>query len=418
MTQHSHLRELLHDVDGLLTWQEDFYRDLHLHPELSHQEERTAQQITTRLEAFDCEVTTGIGGHGITAVFRNNAGSSAAPTDIDTVLMRADFDALPVVEDSGADYASTNGAMHACGHDMHATSLLGVCAILDAHREAWSGTFIALFQPAEETSDGAKSMLADGLLDKVPAPQVCLGQHVMPGPAGAVMSAAGPVMAGCDSLRITVTGRSAHASTPEFSIDPTYIAAMIVTRLQAIVGREVSARDFFVISVGELHSGDKNNIIPASAELVLNTRYYDPVLAERVYASLERMVRAECLASGSEVEPTFEYFAHGEVTDNVADTHAVVRPAFDAVFGEQSVTTTTANASEDFCYLPQAWGVPYYFWFIGSTPADRMDNPPSNHQPDFLPDYAPTAHSATRAGAAAVLSYLGTLPLAEKSGAR
>lgn len=145
MTQHSHLRELLHDVDGLLTWQEDFYRDLHLHPELSHEEERTAQQITTRLEAFDCEVTTGIGGHGITAVFRNNAGSSAAPTDIDTVLMRADFDALPVVEDSGADYASTNGAMHACGHDMHATALLGVCAILDAHREAWSGTFIALF---------------------------------------------------------------------------------------------------------------------------------------------------------------------------------------------------------------------------------------------------------------------------------
>ena len=158
---------------------------------------------------------------------------------------------------------------------------------------------------------GAKYMIADGLTDRVPAPDVCFGQHVMPGPAGQVQSTAGPILAGCDSLRIRITGRSAHASMPHEAIDPSYVAAMVVTRLQAIVGREVPPHDFFVISVGELHSGDKNNIIPGSAELVLNTRYYKPELAQRVYASLERMVRAECEASGLSLihisEPTRPY---------------------------------------------------------------------------------------------------------------
>ena len=389
-----------HGVD--LSWQEDFYQDLHRHPELSHEEERTAAQIRTRLAGLDCEVVDGIGGFGMVAVFRNDA-TEATPT----ALMRADFDALPVREATGADYASTNGAMHACGHDMHATALLGVCEVLDARRDAWSGTFLALFQPAEDSSMGAKYMLADGLTDRVPKPDVCFGQHIMPGPAGTVQSTPGPIMAGCDSLRIRVFGRSAHASMPHNSIDPTFLAAMIVVRLQGIVGREVAPHEFFVISVGELHSGDKNNIIPAAAELVLNTRYYDPQVAERVYASLERVVRAECWASGSPQDPTFEYYAHGEVTDNDAGVDAALRPAFDAVFGEQSVTSTGSTASEDFCYLPQAWGVPYYFWHVGCTPAAQLDNPPVNHQADFLPDYAPTVAAATQAGLTAVLAYLG-----------
>lgn len=381
-----------------LSWQQEFYEDLHRHPELSHCEERTAGRIRERLEGLDCEVIDGIGGHGMVAVFRNGEGP--------TLLMRADFDALPVVEATGVDYASTNGAMHACGHDMHATALLGACAILDAERATWSGTFLALFQPAEETSDGAKLMVADDLVRRVPAPDLCVAQHIMPGPAGQVQSKPGPIMAGCDSLRIRITGRSAHASAPHHSIDPTFIAAMIVVRLQAIVGREVAPSEFFVISVGELHSGDKNNIIPETAELVLNTRYYDPELAGRVYASLERVVRAECEASGSPVAPTFEYFAHGEVTDNDPTATAALRATFDDVFGAASVTPEPSTVSEDFCYLPQAWGVPYVFWFVGSTPADLLDNPPVNHQATFLPDFAPTVYAATTAGAAAALTFL------------
>ncbi|APT92279.1 metal-dependent amidase/aminoacylase/carboxypeptidase [Corynebacterium phocae] len=392
------IKEILHHHGADLSWQRAFYEDLHRHPELSHHEKRTAEKIREHLAGYGCEVIDGIGGYGMVAIFRNGEGP--------TVLMRADFDGLPVQEATGVEFAATNGAMHACGHDMHTTALLGACAIVDSRRDSWQGTFLALFQPAEETSDGAKTMLADGLLDRVPRPQLCLGQHIMPGPAGQVMSSPGPIMAGCDSIRVRLKGRSAHASMPHNSVDPTLMAAMIVVRLQAIVGREVAPDDFFVISVGELHSGDKNNIIPATAELVLNTRFYQPELATRVYAALKRVVKAECEASGAPDAPTFEFFAHGEVTDNDPGLHARIRESFDTVFGPDSVDATPSTASEDFSYLPQAWGVPYCFWLVGSTPAGRMDNPPVNHQADFLPDYEPTVRASTLAGAAAVLTFL------------
>ncbi|MGV0420204.1 amidohydrolase [Corynebacterium simulans] len=398
MADSTKIANLLKDCRVDLSWQREFYEDLHAHPELSHEEERTAGRILERLRTFDCEIVQPIGGFGTVAIFRNGPGPTA--------LFRADFDGLPVQEETAVAYASRNGNMHACGHDMHTTALLGACALLDAHRDAWSGTFLALFQPAEESSMGAKYMLADSLTTRVPKPDICLGQHVMPGKAGDVLSRPGAIMAGCDSLRITIHGRSAHASMPHAAVDPTYIAAMVITRLQAIVGREVAPHDFFVISVGELHSGDKNNIIPETAELVLNTRYYKPDVAKRVYASLERMVRAECVASDAPKPPEFEYFAHGEVTDNDPAAHETVRAVFDAVFGAASGTAEPSTASEDFCYLPQAWGVPYYFWFIGSTPAELADNPPVNHQATFLPDYEPTVASSTQAAAAAVLSYL------------
>src|SRR5699024_7808464 len=169
----------------------------------------------------------------------------------------------------------------------------------------------------------------------------------------------------CDSIRITTAGRSAHASMLDMAIDPTLIAAMIVVRLQAIVGRQVPPGEFFVSSVGELHSGDENNILPDSAELVLNTRYYVPALAERVYEALHHVVEAEWAASASPAKPPFEYFAHGEVTDHDPTTALAVREVFDGVFGDKVVDATPATASEDFCYLPQAWGVPYYFWLVG-----------------------------------------------------
>ena len=153
-----------HGVD--LSWQDSFYQWMHENPELSLQEEQTAKHIIARLAQMDCEVTTGIGGHGVTAVFRNPSGAGA---DEPTVLMRADFDALPVQETTGLPYASKNdGVMHACGHDMHATALMGLCAVLDERRDAWHGTFIALFQPAEEVTAGASNMINDGLADKIP----------------------------------------------------------------------------------------------------------------------------------------------------------------------------------------------------------------------------------------------------------
>lgn len=392
------IAQLLRDHRADLSWQEACYQDLHQNPELSHHEVRTSAQVRARLQDMDCEIVDGIGGHGLVGILRNGDGP--------TVLFRADMDALPVREATGVPYASANGAMHACGHDVHTTAALGACAILDAERDSWSGTFLALFQPAEETSDGAQMMVSDGLVNRVPRPDVCLGQHVMPGPAGQVMSRPGPIMAGCDSIRITITGRSAHASMPHESVDPTLVAAMVIVRLQAVVAREVPPSEHFVISVGELHSGDKNNIIPATAELVLNTRFYKPELAERVYRALRRVVEAECAASACPVPPTFEFFAHGEVTNNSAASDAVVRPVFDSIFGTASVTATPAAVSEDFSYLPQAWGVPYYFWFIGCTPLNQLEAAPVNHQANFLPEYGPTMSAATLAAAAAALAYL------------
>lgn len=406
-----------HDVD--LSWQQSFYEDLHERPELSGHEHETAEKIAAKLADLDCEVITHIGGFGIVAVFRNGEGPTA--------LFRADFDALPITEKTGVPFASTRvrpgpdgtrtGVMHACGHDMHTTALLGTCALLDARRDAWSGIFIALFQPAEETGEGAAAMVTDGLVTRIPRPDVCLGQHIMPGRAGEVQTMAGPQFAACDSIRITIPGRSAHGSMPHNAIDPTYIAAMVIIRLQGIVGRVVDPNDFAVISVGSLHSGTTNNIIPASAELVLNCRFYSETTKRRVYAAIRRVVEAECVASGSEEAPTFEFFGHGELVDNSPEVFGTVRPVFDDVFGPESVDAERTTVSEDFANIPKAFGVPYLYWVVGCTPRDLWDRAvaenrvkedvPVNHMNTFLPEYGPTVSATTRAAAAGVLAYLG-----------
>lgn len=406
-------------------WQRRLYELLHANPELSLQEEETHQRLLLELSYLDCEVVAPIGKYGICAIFRNGEGR--------TVLHRADFDGLPVTEQTGVPYASHKkvttkdgevvGTMHACGHDIHTAALVGMCHHLDNTRDKWSGTFIALFQPGEEIGAGAEAMVDDGLVDKIPFPEVCFGQHVMPGRAGQVMSKAGPQFAACDSIRIRIPGRSAHGSMPHNAIDPTYTAAMIIARMQAVVGREVDPNDFAVITVASMHAGTTNNIIPGHAELVLNCRFYSERTKARVYASIERVVHAEVLASGSTEAPTIEYFAHGELMSNDAIVYNKVRATFDDVFGTESVNAARKTVSEDFPVLPQAFGVPYFFWLIGCTPqeqwdkavaADRVEQDvPVNHMSTFLPEYEPTIKAATNAGLAAVLTYLAKTEDAE-----
>jgi len=415
----SDISRLLAQHSADLSWQQSFYKDLHERPELSGHEYETAEKIARKLGDFDCEVITHIGGYGIVAIFRNGDGPTA--------LFRADFDALPIKEETGVPFASTRvrptadgkqtGVMHACGHDMHTTALLGACAVLDTHRDAWSGTFIALFQPAEETGEGAAAMVADGLVTRIPRPDVCLGQHIMPGRAGQVQTMPGAQFAACDSIRITIPGKSAHGSMPHNAVDPTYIAAMVVVRLQGIVGRAVDPNDFAVISVGSLRAGTTNNIIPASAELVLNCRFYDETTKRRVYAAIKRVVEAECVASGSEEEPTFEFFGHGELVDNDQGVFDTVRPIFDEVFGQDSVDAKRTTVSEDFANIPLAFGAPYMYWVVGCTPQELWDRAvaenrvkqdvPVNHMNTFLPEYEPTVDATTKAAAAGVLTYLG-----------
>ena len=319
----------LDSIGSQLDWQREVYKDLHRDPEVSFDEHKIADRIAAELTVLGLDVSR-IGEIGRVAVIENAEGP--------TVLARADIDALPVTEDTGLDFASeVDGVMHACGHDMHAAALLGAVRLLNENRDAWSGTYIALFQPAEENAAGAKAMIDDGLTSKIPAPDVALAQHVMPMPAGKIYTYAGPVMSAGDSVKITVFGRGAHGSMPHLSVDTVVLAAAIVLRLQTIVSRETEPGEFSVVTVGASNAGPKSNIIPDRAELLLNVRTYDTAVRKRVIASIERIIRGECDAAGTPKEPTFEYFDQFPLTVN---SEAVNDTITEAV---QEATPATAS---------------------------------------------------------------------------
>ena len=319
----------LDSIGSQLDWQREVYKDLHRDPEVSFDEHKTADRIAAELTVLGLAVSR-IVEIGSVAVIENAGGP--------TVLDRADIDALPVTEDTGLDFASeVDGVMHACGHDMHAAALLGAVRLLNENRDAWSGTYIALFQPAEENAAGAKAMIDDGLTSKIPAPDVALAQHVMPMPAGKIYTSAGPVMSAGDSVKITVFGRGAHGSMPHLSVDTVVLAAAIVLRLQTIVSRETEPGEFSVVTVGASNAGPKSNIIPDRAELLLNVRTYDTAVRKRVIASIERIIRGECDAAGTPKEPTFEYFDQFPLTVN---SEAVNDTITEAV---QEATPATAS---------------------------------------------------------------------------
>ncbi|MEL4164056.1 amidohydrolase [Corynebacterium bovis] len=411
--------DIVANADADLSWLEGLYKMFHRHPELSGAEEWTAARIAEELGHFpDWEITTGIGGHGITAVLANGDGP--------TVLIRADFDGLPVAEATDVDYASTHTqldeqgrrvpTMHACGHDAHTTSLLGAMTLLNATRERWSGTVVALFQPAEEASTGAHRMVTDGLADLIPRPDVCLGQHVVPGPAGRGFTAPGPVLTSSTTVEITLFGRGAHASMPHRAVDPVVLAASVVMKLQTIVSREVPPDKFAVVTVASVEAGKASNVIPDSARIALSCRFYDEVLRKKCVDAIKRIVRAEAVASGCEREPDFRFLGLLGATDNDREVFDIVRPHFDDHFGDESVDMEPWTASEDFSVLPKAFGVPYLFWTVGITPRRQWDRAersgrldvdiPTNHNPGFLPDLS-SLPVTTEAAAVAVLSCLG-----------
>ncbi|MDV3126858.1 amidohydrolase [Mycobacterium sp. 21AC1] len=401
-------------------WQEDLYRDLHRHPELSHHERETAGKVLERLRGFGYDVHDGIGGTGVVGVLRNGPGP--------TVLLRADMDALPVAEATGLDYASTvrttdaDGndvpVMHACGHDVHVTALLGAAQLLADGAGHWSGTAVALFQPAEETGDGAKAMVDDGLTTLLSSVDVALAQHVLPFPAGYVGTRAGPMLSAADSMRITVYGRGAHGSMPQAAVDPVVLAAMIVVRLQTVVAREVAPGDSAVLTVGSIQAGSKSNVIPDRAVLKLNIRTYSEQTRTSILDAIRRIVTAECEASRSPRAPEFELFDRFPLTDNDSDTTSRVREAFKAFFGERSHEMPQGSASEDFSDIPVALGVPYTYWGIGGIdPATyqkaqdtgQVDQDiPVNHSPEFAPVIQPTLDTATQALVVAALAWLAS----------
>lgn len=384
----------LEDAQG---WQEELYTDLHRNPELSMQETRTVAEVSRRLTDFGYTVHH-IGG-GVVGVLANGEGRC--------VLFRADMDALPVCETTGLPYASERTAvdaggatvpvMHACGHDAHVTCALGAAWLMARNRDAWSGTYLALFQPGEETAAGARAMVADGLVERVPRPDVALSQHVLTAPeAGHVATSPGPVLSAGDSVRITVYGKGSHGSMPHLGVDPVVLAASIVMRLQTVVSREVSPSDFAVVTVGSLQAGTKSNIIPDEAVLLVNLRTYDMGVRARIVSAVERIVEGECASAGSPRPPEFAYFDQYPLTDNDPGVDAVVRQAFDEHFGRERVhDLARVPASEDFSVIPDAFGVPYTYWGLGGFTAGMTVLP--NHNPGFAPAIQPTLRTGTEA---------------------
>lgn len=402
----------------LLSELEALYKDLHRHPELSMQEVRTAKIVADAMQGLGYEVTRNVGVTGVVCVMKNGTGP--------VVMLRADMDALPMAENTGLPYASTVtardadgaevGVAHSCGHDMHVTWLLGAARILSAHRPAWSGTVLIVFQPGEETAEGAAAMVSDWGDGRFPKPDIILGQHVMVGAAGTVNYRPGVTLSAGDSLKIRLFGRGSHGSQPQTSIDPVIMAAATTMRLQTIVSREIAPSEPAVLTIGSLQAGTKENIIPDDATIKLNVRTFSEDTRDYMLKSIRRICCAECDASGAERPPEFTTINSYPLTENDLVATQKVAQAFGRQFGDKAqLAPNPASASEDFSIFGRSWGVPYVFWFVGGTdPAvyakareeHAVNKIPSNHSPKFAPQIHPTLTTGLQAMLAAAGAWL------------
>ena len=357
-------------------------------------------------------MTTGVGKYGVVGLLENGEGP--------TVMLRADMDALPVRENTSLPYASAERATdregnevpvaHACGHDMHTTCLVGVTALMAQATDAWSGTLIAVFQPAGET----------GLFDRFPKPDVVLGQHVMPTPACTVSYRPGTTQSASDSLEIRMFGRGGHGSMPETAVDPVVMAASTVLRLQTIVSREIAPTDAAVLTVGALQAGTKENVIPDEATIKLNVRTFDEGVRKSVLDAIERMVNAVSDASDAPKRPEITPIARYPLTVNDPDATRRVAEAFGSYFDHDHVEELSAPfpASEAFGSFGTKWHAPSVFRYIGGTDPDTYDKAkqagrvardiPTNHSPNFAPVIHPTLETGVEAMVVAARAWLSS----------
>lgn len=412
----SRSRHILETSEPKYSHLEEIYEDLHQHPELSLQESRTAGLVAAELEPHGFDIHRNVGGHGVVAVLENHGTA--------TVLLRADMDALPVLELTNLPYAShaqqidvddgvQKPVMRACGHDMHTTCLLGAAAVLAAARSRWSGTLICLFQPNEERSGGALAMVQDGLYDKVPFPDVCLAQHVAPNvQGGKIALRSGSVMAGVESWEICI-----YASRPQSCINPITIASRIISKLS----NYNSPSDDTLITCGSLQAGDAYNVIPSEATLKLEVRTYDPQNLHSAVHWMKQVIEAECHASQTPLPPRFTCQRTCPPTTNDQSATDQLLEHFRASFSPDRVHSMEKDPGcEDFPHLlqsnkpggPRARGV---FWNIGSVePAewDRRENSdglgeiPGLHSAYFAPSLEITLTTGVEAMIAGALCFL------------
>ncbi len=397
------------------------YQHLHANPELSLREEKTAARIAEELRRAGCDVTENVGGHGVVGVLRNGTGP--------TLLLRTDLDALPVTEKTGLPYASKArttdergsevDVMHACGHDAHMTVLVGAARVLSQLTNHWRGTLVLIGQPAEEVGAGAKAMLADGLFNRFPKPDWCFAWHVKPEvPAGMVAFTEGATFANVDSVDITVYGVGGHGSAPQTTRDPVVLAAQVVLALQTIVSRELTPGEPAVLTVGSIHGGTKNNIIPDEVRLQLTLRSYSGETRERMITAIRRITRGLGLAAGLP-EDRLPLVALGGVGLPAAYndpnlTRRLTRVFKDWLGESQVLEVKPTMGGEDFgLYGQTADHIPITLFWLGiSDPAavtesEKFGQPlPSAHSSLFAPLPEPTIKTGVTAMTAAALELL------------
>jgi len=403
---------------------ESLYFDLHRAPELAMHEQQTSAKLAERVKALGYEVTTGVGSTGVVAVLRNGVGP--------TVLLRTDMDALPIEEKTGSPFAShvvvksdsgtSIPVMHACGHDIHMSSWVGTAKLMATNRDRWHGTLILIGQPAEETGEGAVAMIKDGLLTRFPKPDFALAIHdsaILP--VGQVGYTPGYALAAADSVDITIFGRGGHGGQPQDTVDPVVIASRTVLGLQSIVSRENNPLDPVVITVGTIHGGSKNSIIPDEVKLQLTVRSYKPEVRKRLLASIERVAKGEALAGGSPQEPSIKVTpAANAMYNDPALTKRLVA-ALSHVLGERNVIQVEPKmVFEDFAEFNLA-GIPSADFWVGAVnpekfaAAQQSGTPlPQLHSAMWAPDYAPTLRTVMTVEMTELLELRGTSGLAPK----
>ena len=378
------------------------FKDLHQHPETGFTETRTAGIVAKELRALGYTITEGIGKTGVVGVLKNGAGP--------TVWFRADMDANSVHEATGLPYAATakqrlaDGSeidvMHACGHDAHVTWLLGLAKAMVTLKSDWSGTLVVYAQPAEEVGLGAQAMVNDRLWERgFPRPDYAFGAHTAPGPVGFVSSSPGVRMAGVDQLDVTFTGVGGHGSTPQMTIDPVVMAAQAVMGYQTIISRNLDPQSSAVLSIGSIVTGRDNNVIPETAVLKLNLRWFSAAIREQMLKRIDEISHGVAIAAGVGPDhmPTRTMKGHAGPLVNDSALVARINPSLEALLGNGKVIDQfpAVMGSEDFqeAFMPLG-KVPYDFILVGVAPADVYAKaqaagrpfPYSNHNPDFFVD--------------------------------
>ena len=390
------------------------YKEMHQSPELSCQEDKTSARLAARLRDLGYTVTDHIGkydepaltGYGVVAIMKNGNGP--------VVLVRSDMDALPVTEQTGLPYASNSkGVMHACGHDIHMTTLLGTASMLAQMKSKWHGTVMFVGQPAEEVVKGARAMLRDGFYDRFPKPDFAIALHDNDSlPAGEIGYRAGYIMASADSVNLTIRGVGSHGAKPQLSKDPVVMAAQVILGLQTLVSRENSPLDPVVITVGSVHGGTKRNIIPDDVQLQLTVRTYKPEVRKRVLAGIERVAKGVAIETGVPEDrmPKFELVSSESVDSTYNDPALTNRIA--AAMKREGIKTVEMDplmVSEDFGLFSLGNKIPLTMFNVGAVDPAKIASGarlPSLHSSEFAPVPDATLRGGIKAMTVSVLELL------------